>query len=496
MSEVTGHTAWILAEHLTHENPVLNGAARVLIVESEAALTRGRVHRQKLHLTLVAMRSFAHELRARGVLVDVRRAPSFTVGVAEHRRENGGCEVRVLKPTGPEARERATAMRGVRIIPGSLFLTSDAQFDAWAADRKTLVMEGFYRSQRQRLGVLMNGNVPEGGTWNFDKENRGMPPAGTRPPAAWTPTEGEIDRQVRHELDAREISFGSDGPRGFPATAAEASAALADFVEHRLPHFGRWQDAMLQGQRVLWHSGLAVAMNLGLLDPMDAVRAAEAAYREGSAPIASAEGFVRQIIGWREYVRALFARREDDWTGMNALGADRPLPALFWGGPTEMRCMSDAIGGLQETAYSHHIERLMLFGNLQLLLGVRPDEALAWFQETHIDGHAWVMAPNVLGMALHADGGRMMTKPYAASGAYVNRMSDHCTGCRYTPSRREGPDACPLTTLYWDFLARHQERFATNHRMTLTLRNLNRIPPPELAAIRAQAKHLRADFQA
>ena len=191
-----------------------------------------------------------------------------------------------------------------------------------------------------------------------------------------------------------------------------------------------------------------------------------------------------------------FSRWESDWSGMNGLDADRTLPEVFWGGPTEMRCMGDAIAGLVQTGYAHHIERLMLFGNLQMLLGVRPDDALHWFHHTHIDGHAWVMAPNVLGMALHADGGRMMTKPYAASGAYINRMSDHCGGCRYDPSVRHGLDACPFTTLYWDFLARHRERFVRNHRMALSIRNLDRFPPNELSAIRRDATRLRERFVA
>lgn len=491
-----GHTAWLLAEHLSHDNPVLDDAGRVLLIESDAAMNVGPVHRQKIHLILVALRTFADELRERGVEVDLRRATTYREGVAAHRSDHGDPEVRLLRPTGPRAREGLRAVPGVVLVEGTLFLTTDAEFETWAGDRGNLVMEGFYRWQRRRLDLLMDGDEPVEGRWNFDAENRGKPGKDVRPPEPWTPVEGPHDREVRAQLDRRDSSFGDDGPRRFPASAIEARAALAHFIEHRLPSFGMYQDAMLGGERFMWHAALAAAMNLGLLAPLEMVRAADDAYRAGHAPIASVEGFVRQIIGWREYVRAVFNRWESDWPGMNGLDADRTLPAVFWGGPTEMRCMADAIGGLVQTGYAHHIERLMLFGNLQMLLGVRPAEALHWFHHTHVDGHAWVMAPNVLGMALHADGGRMMTKPYAASGAYIKRMSDHCGGCRYDPSARHGPDACPFTTLYWDFLARHRARFMTNGRMALSIRNLDRIPPPELSAIRRDATRLRNQFSA
>jgi deoxyribodipyrimidine photolyase-related protein len=226
------------------------------------------------------------------------------------------------------------------------------------------------------------------------------------------------------------------------------------------------------------------------------VRAAERAYRSGDAPIASVEGFVRQVIGWREYVWGFYWLRAREWAGMNALEADADLPELFWGAETEMRCLSDAIGGLEETAYAHHIERLMLFGNLILLLGVRPDQAFDWFHQAYVDGYEWVMAPNTLGMATYADGGRMMTKPYAASGRYVDRMSDHCKGCRYDPTQRTGEDACPFTTLYWDFVARHRERLAGNRRMNMPLRNLTRIEATELEQIRSRGRELREHFDA
>jgi deoxyribodipyrimidine photolyase-related protein len=253
---------------------------------------------------------------------------------------------------------------------------------------------------------------------------------------------------------------------------------------------------MLHGERSLWHSLLSSSLNLGLLSPLECVEAAEHAYRSGAAPIAAVEGFVRQLIGWREYVWCLYRLREREWGRMNALRAQAPLPEVLWGGPTEMRCVGDAVGGLRETAYAHHIERLMLFGNLVLLLGVHPRAALDWFHHAFIDGYEWVMAPNVLGMATFADGGRMMTKPYAAGGRYVQRMSDHCGGCRYRPDRRTGDDACPFSTLYWDFLDRNRERLGGNHRMRIAYRNLDAIDRGELDEIRRRGRALRREFRA
>ena len=253
---------------------------------------------------------------------------------------------------------------------------------------------------------------------------------------------------------------------------------------------------MLGGERTLWHSGLSSSLNLGLLDPLDCVRPVEAAYREGRAPLQSVEGFVRQVIGWREYIWCMYWHVGERWDGMNALEATAPLPAVLEDAPTEMACLADAVGGLRQSAYSHHIERLMLFGNLMLVAGVDPAAARDWFHRAFIDGYDWVMAPNVLGMATFADGGLMMTKPYAASGRYVDRMSNHCKGCRYRPGVRVGEDACPFTTLYWDFLDRNASRLGTNHRMTMSLRNLERINEAELSEIRRRATELRRDFRA
>ena len=496
---MAGRTAWVLGDQLSLDNPALDGADRVLIVESRAKLASGPVgfHRQKLHLVLVAMRAFANEARGRGLEVDYRRARSLATGLRAHVREHRPDSVGVLEPKRLGAGERLARLPRVEVVPGGLFLTSPEDFAEWAEGRRRLLMETFYREQRRRLDLLMDGGEPVGGRWNYDEENREPAPRGTRPPRPYTPREGDLDAEVRRDLDGMRLTpSGVDGPRRFPATRDEARRALRAFVERRLPDFGRWQDAMLNGESWMWHSLLGSSLNLGLLGPLECARAAERAYRAGDVPLAAAEGFIRQVVGWREFVWGVYRLRGREWGRMNALRARTRLPGAFWTAQTEMRCLADVAGKVRETAYAHHIERLMVAGNLMLLLGVRPSEAYAWFHRSFVDGYEWVMAPNVLGMATWADGGRMMTKPYAASGRYIDRMSDHCRECRYSAGERTGQDACPLTTLYWDFLDRNRGALAGNRRMAMPYRNLDRLDPSELDEIRSRALGLRRRFAA
>ena len=492
-----GITAWVLGDQLSLENPVLEGADRVLVVQSRGALAAKRFHRQKLHLILVAMRRYADALGERGLEVDYVRADTLTAGLAEHRARHAPDSVRLLAPKAAAGRRRLGALEGVEIVERSLFLTDPGVFADWASGRRRLVMEDFYRWQRKRLDVLMDGEEPCGGRWNFDAENRQPPPKDRTPPQPYRPRETELDDEVRAELDALGLdTWGEDGPRLWPADHAQARRALSHFLEHGLSDFGPYQDAMIGGERTLWHALLSSSLNLGLLDPLDCVRAAEAAYRSGEAPLQSVEGFIRQIIGWREYIWGMYWHLGERWGTMNALDAHSPLPEVLETGETDMACLRDAVGGVRATAYGHHIERLMLFGNLMLVAGVDPEAARDWFHRAFIDGYDWVMAPNVLGMATWADGGVMMTKPYAASGRYVSRMSDHCRGCRYDPGTRVGEDACPFTTLYWDFLDRNRERLAGLRRMQMVLRNLDRFDPAELDAVRVRARALREHFDA
>jgi deoxyribodipyrimidine photolyase-related protein len=494
---MAGTTAWVLGDQLSLDNPALEGADRVLLVQSIGALGAKRFHRQKLHLILVAMQRFAQELRGRGLEVDYVRAATLADGLAEHCERHDPDRVALLAPKSAAGRRRLAGLPRVEVVAGTLFLTDEADFEHWSQGRRRLLMEDFYRWQRSRLGVLMDGEEPCGGRWNFDAENREKPPARVDPPAPYRPREKGHDEAVRRELDELDVeTWGQDGPRLWPADRAQARRALKRFVSEALPRFGPLQDAMVSGQRTMWHSLLSSSLNLGLLSPLECAQAAEDAYRGGEVPIASAEGFIRQLIGWREYVWCLYWYRQAQWGSMNALHAEGPLPRVLETGQTEMACLADAVGGLRETAYAHHIERLMLFGNLVLLAGTAPVVALDWFHRAFIDGYDWVMAPNVLGMATWADGGQMMTKPYAASGRYVERMSTYCRECRYSPGVRTGPDACPFTVLYWDFLSRHRTTLAANRRMGPVLGNLDRFSETDRRAIRARARTLRENFDA
>jgi deoxyribodipyrimidine photolyase-related protein len=493
-SSTGGTTAWVLGDQLSAENPVLADADRVLLVEAEGALGAKRYHRQKLHLIWSAMRHFAEELRHRDITVDYRRGSTYAAAVAEHRREFAPETIRLLDPTSLRVGARLAAIDGVELVPGSLFLTTPDEFAVWSQGRRRLVMEDFYRWQRRRLDVLMEGDEPVGGVWNLDKENRRPPSADHRPPPVG-PREDDIDRAVRADLDTlAPDAFGEAGPRIWPATRDEALAELDAFVQERLPDFGRWQDAMIHGERWMWHSRLASSLNIGLLTPLECVRAVEAAYYAGNAPLNAVEGFVRQVIGWREYVWGIYRLR--GWTEVNALRATGPVPAPLLDGKTAMRCVDDTMTSVRETGYAHHIQRLMILGNLMLLLGTRPQVAAEWFHASFVDGYAWVMAPNAIGMATFGDGGRLMTKPYAASGRYVHKMSNYCKPCQYRPGERVGPRACPFTTLYWDFMDRNRPLLSKNRRMAPILGNLDRFPPEELDDIRQRSAELRENFDA
>jgi deoxyribodipyrimidine photolyase-related protein len=384
------------------------------------------------------------------------------------------------------------------------FLCSADEFARHAAGRKQLRLEFFYRELRQRHGVLMDGDQPAGGQWNFDHDNResfgkegpGFVPAPRR--FAQDAITHEVLNLVRTRF-ARHP--GSVAQFDWPVSAAEARLALEDFVAHRLADFGRWQDAMWSGEPWLYHSRLSAALNLKLLSPREVIAAAEQAWRAGAVPLASAEWFIRQILGWREYVRGIYWRFMPGYLDRNALGADQPLPRFYWTADTELNCLRHALRQTLDHGYAHHIQRLMVTGLYALLLGVAPREVHAWYLAVYVDAVEWVELPNTLGMSQHADAGPpqgptpppgpMASKPYIATGQYIGRMSDHCRGCRFDPAQRTGERACPFTTLYWDFLARHQVRLARNPRMALQVKNLQRVTPQELAQIRERAQALR-----
>ena len=490
--KATMPTVWVLGDQLDRSIGALGQARpdthRVLLVESRTKLASRPWHRQRAHLYLTALRRFRDELRTEGFLVDHRIAPTFTEGLAAHRAEFAPAEVVATEPNSRAAEHLLTRL-GVRTVRSDQFACHRDEFAAWASGRKRRTMEDFYREQRRRFDLLMDGDEPAGGRWNFDADNREPPPKGDViwPVPVITPLD-ELDREVLAELPTELPGTDPDGT--WPTSRTEALRRLDHAVNEVLPRFGPHEDAMLSSSWHLAHTMLSPALNLGLLRPLEVCEAADAAFRAGRVPIASAEGFVRQVIGWREYVWGTYWLEGAEYGGANELGAERPLPPVFSGAPTRMRCVSHVIADVADHGWTHHIPRLMVLGNLSLLAGVTPLALSDWMWESFVDGAEWVMLPNVLGMALHADGGRMATKPYAAGGAYIDRMSDFCRGCAYDRKKRVGDDACPFTTLYWDFLARHKERFVRNARVARQVRAAEQLA--DLPAVRERATEVLA----
>nr|CAA9351944.1 MAG: FIG01129724: hypothetical protein [uncultured Nocardioidaceae bacterium] len=468
---------WCFADQLgphflDHENQT------VLLVESTRAFGRRRFHRQKAHLLLSALRHRAVELgdRARFLRSGTYREAVDTVDEP-------------LSVCGPTSRgaDRLVHTLDLEVLPARGFVTSRRDFATWAEGRRgRLLMEDFYRDTRRRLGVLMNGDEPAGGRWNFDADNRERPPKRSGSLAVsepWWPTEDDIDAEVRADLDRMEregrASFvGRDGPRRFAATRTEALAALDAFIAGRLAAFGPYEDAMLAADWTMAHSMLSAPMNLGLLHPLECVERAEHAYLSGEAPLNSVEGYVRQLIGWRDYVWHIYWHTGPEYREGNALDAHAPVPP-WWADlnadAVEARCLSTTLAQLRDTGWVHHIPRLMILGSWALQRGINPSALTDWFHESFVDGYEWVMAPNVIGMSQHADGGLMATKPYTSGGAYINTMSDFCAECRYKPTVRVGDEACPYSAGYWAFLDRNRSRLSNNPRMRRSLIGLDRL---------------------
>ena len=416
------------------------------------------------------MRRFADELRSEGFSVDYRIAPSMREGVRQHIAEMQPSAVVATEPNSYAARELVKSL-GIQTEPSDQFLCHPDEYSQFMGERRTIKMEDFYRWQRRRLNVLMDGDQPCDGQWNFDAENR-LPPPKTGHDRWPTPRTYELDALDQQVIsDIGDNSWG-DAPTGVWATTRDdALQRMNYFVENVLPVFGEHEDAMLSSNWHLAHSLLSPYLNNGLLLPMEVIRAAESAYRNGHVPINSAEGFIRQILGWREYIWNCYWRWMPDYAGMNELQAERDLPRMFLDPEaTQMSCMKSVVHNVQQRSYAHHIERLMVLGNFSLIAGINPQQLTNWMWENFIDAAEWVMVPNVIGMSQFADGGMLATKPYASGGAYIDRMSNHCKGCVYDRKKRVGEDACPFTNLYWDFFLRHQDRFVKNPRVARQVR--------------------------
>jgi len=490
-------TVWILGDQINRHISSLTdrkpGDCRVLFVRSDAKVSSKRWHVQRLHLVLSAMAHFAQELRHEGFDVDERRATSLGAGVREHIAEFSPEGVVAMEPMSWDGRDLMASL-GVQVTRNNQFLCHYDEFAHWAENRKSFKMEDFYRWQRTRLDILMDAAgakpQPVGGKWNFDHDNREPPPKDGRSWPEITSFElDDIDRAILEELERNPgvDTWGADPDGTWPVTRKQALVRLEEFVQTALTPFGPHEDAMLAAEWKLAHSVLASSMNIGLLHPGEVAEAAEVALHVDGAPINSVEGFIRQVIGWREYVWGVYwLWMRDDYRSKNELNATRPVPPAFTGeATTQMACVSSVLSHLHDHSYTHHIERLMVLGNLALTAGVDPQAMTQWMWASFVDGAEWVMLPNVIGMALHADGGMMATKPYASGGAYINKMGDSCRGCVYNPKKRIGEDACPYTTLYWDFLARNEEAFKGNHRMGQQLAGMRRLKDLDDVRVRA-----------
>jgi deoxyribodipyrimidine photolyase-related protein len=491
---------WILGDQLLEKHPALAHAQAlaapeatyVTLIESEGRFARHPYHKKKTVLLKSAMRHYAQRLRQQGYVVDYRRAPTTAEGLRSHV-----AEVQPHRIVAMEASEYAgrnwqqtqmEAVLGVRVelIPNTQFLTGAFNPYPEAPRDKPYVMEHFYRRMRRHFVVLMDGEQPLGGSWNYDKQNRKPYPKDAAAPRRVRFAPDQLTNEVIHTVKTTD-AFGQVEAFDLAVTHEQAVEVLQDFIENRLAHFGDYEDAMTKRDGQLYHSFLSPYLNIGLLEPLQVIRAAEAAYAEGIAPINSVEGLVRQVLGWREYMYWQYWRQMPGIVKANAWNASQPLPEFFWTGDTAMNCMRHVLRRVIQDGYAHHIERLMVLANFSTLAGLHPISVNDWFLSAFIDAYEWVMIPNVLGMGLNADGGKTATKPYIASANYINRMSDYCAGCSFNYAKRTGDSACPFNFLYWNFLIEHEEKLRANPRFGPAVLGLRNIDEDERKRIGQQA---------
>ena len=496
----------VVGDQLSHDLASIReaeaGRDHVLMAELAEEAEYVRHHVQKIALIFSAMRHFAAELEQRGHRVFYRRfdpdspVRSFCDAVIEHCEAHRIDEIVVTRPGEWRVLEAFRTLESrldipVRMLEDRRFVSTPAEFADWAGRRKNLRMEFFYREMRRRTGLLMEGEDPVGGQWNFDADNRKK---WKGEPASACPMRFSPDAATQQVLDCVATHFDGFGTlEGFDyaVTRSDARRALAHFVRSALPWFGDFQDALPDDEVYLFHSRLSAYLNIGLLEPLEVCRAVEQAWREDRVPLNAAEGYIRQVIGWREFIRGVYWLKMPDYAEQDCLGHDQPLPAWYWTGETSMRCVSRAIDATRRHAYAHHIQRLMVTGNFALLLGVRTEEICDWYLAVYADAFDWVERPNTTGMVMFADGGLFASKPYAASGKYIQRMGDHCANCRYAVAERTGENACPFNSLYWNFLMRNEKVLGDNPRMRMIYRNVERLEPAEKAAITKRANWIR-----
>ncbi|MBF2026564.1 MAG: cryptochrome/photolyase family protein [Oscillatoriales cyanobacterium C42_A2020_001] len=491
---------WILGDQLWQEQAALQGCVPqrsktpVILIESLQYVQERWYHKQKLVLVWSAMRHFATELKDAGWQVTYcQQEQEFEAPLRQWIAAHQITELRVMEPSDRPFAALIQSLNlpcEITLVPNNHFLWSVDEFKRWAKPRKRLLMEDFYREGRRRLGILMQGDQPVGGVWNFDKENR-QPPKGkvNPPPPLWFEPDA-VTQTVIQQVEALDIpTYGKATPFRWAVTRQQALQVLEYFIETRLPTFGPYQDAMVTGQETMWHALISPYLNLGLLHPTEVVAAAEDAWQERELSLNSVEGFIRQVAGWREYMRGLYHFVSNDYPNRNWFNHTHSLPEFFWDADkTKMNCLHQTLKQVEHSGYAHHIQRLMILSNFALIAGLSPQEVERWFHSAFIDACDWVMQTNVIGMGLFADGGILASKPYAASANYVNKMSDYCGNCVYNPKQRTGENACPFNFFYWDFLDRHRENLRAQGRMSFILKNLDKMTTEELATVRQQAQ--------
>ena len=446
-------------------------------------------HKKKIAFLFSAMRHFANSLEADGYNVrytklgDANNSGSFAGEIARVKQEQNFKKIIVTHPGEYRVLQELKSV-GAEILEDDRFLCNSHEFAEWADSRKQVTMEYFYREMRKKYNILMEAGNPIGGKWNYDLQNRKPPKGGLDVPKTYTSKPDEITREVL-ELVAEKFAdhFGDLQNFHFAVTREQALDALQKFIKERLVNFGDYQDAMVEGEPWMYHSHISFYLNCGLLRPMECVNAAEQAYHENNAPLNAVEGFIRQIIGWREFVRGIYWLKMPEYAQENFFDATRNLPEFYWSADTKMNCLKQCVRETKENAYAHHIQRLMVLGNFALIAGIEPAQVNEWFLIVYADAYEWVELPNVSGMILFADGGYLASKPYAAGGAYINKMSDYCKNCAYKVTQKNGEDACPFNYLYWDFLARNRDKLASNHRIGMMYKTYDRMDDEKKKAI-------------
>ena len=497
---MTRHLIFIFGDQLSHSISSLKNfdacQDRILMCEVMHEATYVKHHKKKIAFIFSAMRHFADECKEKGFEIDYIKlddknntgnfADEIKRGFDKYKPEKIICtepsEYRVIQ-------EVKTINLPLEIYDDDRFLYTSDEFSSWASNRKQLRMEYFYREMRKKYGILMDGNAPIGGQWNYDAENRKPPKEGLTIPEIYIQEPDDITKDVIDLVDKKfNEHFGDVTPFHFAVKRADALIALEEFIKQRLINFGDYQDAMIQDEPWMFHSHLSFYINIGLLHPLECIQAAEQAYHDKNAPLNAVEGFIRQILGWREYVRGIYHLKMPDYAEMNFLNATRSLPEFYWTGQTKMNCIRQCVLETKQNAYAHHIQRLMVLGNFALIAGIHPDEVNAWFLIVYADAYEWVELPNVSGMILFADGGFLGSKPYASGGSYINKMSDYCKSCSYKVTKKNGANACPFNYLYWDFLVRHRDTLKDNHRMSMMYRTYDKMTDDKKDAIKADSK--------